>query len=202
MINQNKVAGWLVGAAGLLILGACEGGTVQVTSVSTGVVSAGGFSNCRTANWYNVGFEDGGRGFPTERIQTYRRCPAIARAETVNAYRAGWNDGIARYCTEQNGFVVAANGQANAGTCPRGLSRDFRRGRRLGTRVFEQNQLIAEDLSKEDVFNQNLRSGRFSPRQRERLIVDRRQVQISRAAKQQELETLLARARRRGYPVQ
>lgn len=201
MNAQKKVAGWLVGAAGLLILGACAGGTVQVTSVTTGVVPEGGFSNCRTANWYNVGFEDGGRGFPTERIETYR-CPAIARAETVNAYRAGWNDGIARYCTEQNGFVVAANGQPNAGTCPRALAREHRRGRRLGTRVFEQNQLIEEDLANEDIFNRNLRSGRFTPTQRERLIADRRQLQISRAAKQQDLEELLARARQRGYPIQ
>ena len=202
MIALKKVSGWLVGAAGLLVLGACEGGTVQVTSVSTGVVSGGGFTNCRSANWYNVGFDDGGLGFPAERIQTYRRCPAITRQDSINAYRAGWNDGITGYCTERNGFVVAANGQPNVGTCPRGLSRDFRKGRRLGTRVFEQNQFIEEDLAKEDVFNQNLRSGRFTPRQRERLIGDRRQIQISRAAKQQELEELLARARRRGYPIQ
>ena len=196
MIAQNKVAGWLVGAAGLLILGACAGGSVQVTSVSSG-----GVSNCRAANWYEVGFEDGTRGFPTEKVQEYRRCPAIAQQATLDAYRAGWDDGIARYCTEENGFVVAANGNAQVGNCPRSQSRGFRKGRRLGTNVFEQNQSIAEKSAAIEVLDQNIRSGRFSPNQVERLVTDRRKLLDTLAKDQRELDKLLRTARQRRYPL-
>jgi len=186
MITQNKLVGWAVGALGLMILNACAGGTVQVSSTSSG-----GVPNCRAANWYEVGFEDGTNGFPTERVQEYRRCPAIAQQRTLDAYRAGWNDGIARYCTEENGFVVAANGAPNAGTCPRSLTKGFRRGRRLGDEVFKENQSIAERSAAVNVLDRNIKSGRFSPNQLERLVLDRRDLLDKLAKDQRQLDKLL-----------
>ena len=198
MTARNKAVGWLVGAAGLLVLGACAGGTVQVSTGTSGFASV-----CGTDNWYNVGFEDGTSGFPLEKAQEYEQCQAFSRPRPQTAYRAGWDAGIANYCTEGNGFVVAANGIANAKTCPgRRQARAFRKGHRHGAAVFEQNQRVAEKIEQVEIFDRNINSRRFSPDQLERLVLDRRATLDSLEKDRRSLAKLLQTAEKRGYPIQ
>ena len=198
MTARKMAVGWLIATAGIMTLSAC---VVEGNSRRSGN-SISGPSNCNVGNWYDVGFQDGTSGFPAEKLRDYQRCPAISRKTTVDAYRAGWDAGIANFCSEENGFVTAANGVPDPKVCPRSLSKGYKRGRGVGSDVYTENQTIAERSEKLRVLDTNIRSGRFTPDQLELLINDRRKVLQRLEKDQRQLTDLLKKAKKRGYPVE
>lgn len=83
-------------------------------------------AECQTADWETIGYQDGADGKPSESISRHRKACAKHNVTPVLAtYLEGWNDGVLRYCTPQNGFNAGSGGRAYAGVCPREVEDAF-----------------------------------------------------------------------------
>lgn len=81
---------------------------------------------CMTSDWAAIGYEDGARGYTTERI-TNRRKACAKHGVTVDfaAYQSGREQGLVEYCQPGRGFNVGSNGGRYNGVCSADLEADF-----------------------------------------------------------------------------
>ena len=76
-------------------------------------------SECRTADWQMIGYEDGAVGRELGYIGNHRKaCAEHGVKPNMARYRAGHAEGIAAFCTERNGFQQGRAGRAYNGVCP------------------------------------------------------------------------------------
>jgi hypothetical protein len=73
---------------------------------------------CALADWQTIGYEDGLRGFPAERIGAHRvACAKHQVTPNLAAYSAGRERGLRDYCQPKNGFRAGLNGNGYANVC-------------------------------------------------------------------------------------
>ena len=73
---------------------------------------------CALADWQTIGYEDGLRGFPAERIGAHRvACAKHQVAPNLAAYSAGRERGLREFCQPKNGFRVGLQGGGYANVC-------------------------------------------------------------------------------------
>ena len=73
---------------------------------------------CALADWQTIGYEDGLRGFPAERIGMHRvACAKHQVTPNLAAYSAGRERGLRDYCQPKNGFRAGLNGTGYANVC-------------------------------------------------------------------------------------
>lgn len=78
-----------------------------------------GRDECVTADWRTIGFEDGLRGFPADRIGAHRvACARHQVAPDLAAYTEGRDRGLVEYCQPRNGYRVGLHGSGYANVCP------------------------------------------------------------------------------------
>jgi hypothetical protein len=103
-------------------------------------------SECKTANWSQVGFNDGANGVRPSRIAEYTEdCGKIGIKPDPNAYRAAWDQGIQRYCTPQRGWADGQQGlREKSGVC-RGLPLEmhFEQALAMGLQVWDTRQRMS-----------------------------------------------------------
>ncbi len=81
---------------------------------------------CLAGDWSGQGFSDGAAGYAMSRLGEHAEaCGRHGVVPDDDAYRSGWNEGVLRYCTIENGFRVGAQGGGYAGVCPAEVERDF-----------------------------------------------------------------------------
>jgi hypothetical protein len=93
-------------------------------------------SECKTANWEIIGFEDGSRGLRPDHIGEHRQaCSEYRIAPDFDVYMKGHAAGLRRFCVPQNGFQQGNSGKNNQQLCPADLSSafamEYERGRKL-----------------------------------------------------------------------
>lgn len=100
-------------AASLLVFAGCA---------SQGMSEA----ECRLADWYAIGFEDGARGWSVQSIGNHRTaCAEHGVATDFERYRAGHAEGLEQWCRPQNGAHLGSNGYRYDGQCPADLEGPF-----------------------------------------------------------------------------
>ena len=83
-------------------------------------------AECRSADWYTIGYEDGAQGQPAARVQAHRRaCAAHGVAPDLAAYRSGRDAGLPEFCRPEVGYALGARGRAYADVCPDDLEGPF-----------------------------------------------------------------------------
>lgn len=93
---------------------------------------------CRVADWRTIGYEDGLRGAPAERIGTHRvACARHAVAPDLAAYSQGRERGLAEYCQPRNGFRAGLGGRGYANVCPAAAEPAFIDGYRYGRQIHD-----------------------------------------------------------------
>ena len=76
-------------------------------------------SDCLTADWQTIGFEDGSFGKKQSNISTHRKeCSAHGVTPDLSAYRNGHFEGSRQFCTANNGFSRGKNGKSYNRNCP------------------------------------------------------------------------------------
>src|SRR5918999_70223 len=122
---------------------------------------------CRSADWYAIGLEDGARGRPLERLGDHRRaCAEYGVAPQSERYVAGREEGLKTFCTYERGFSHGQSGQRYSGGCPAVLAASFQAGYQLGRELHELERRHAEvqkDIARSKA---RLKEGLPSPRQR------------------------------------
>ena len=88
---------------------------------------------CAATDWYAYGLTDGRLGVPErERQDLFQDCLEAGAVVDVAAYRAGWSEGLAEYCTAETGYRVGREGRPYHGVCRGQAERDFLQGRERG----------------------------------------------------------------------
>jgi Protein of unknown function (DUF2799) len=92
---------------------------------------------CATSDWQAIGFEDGSRGYPANRLGQYRKaCAKYGVTPNFQAYQAGNEQGLASYCQPSRGFNLGANGGSYNGVCAAHREGDFVDAYNTGYRLF------------------------------------------------------------------
>lgn len=74
---------------------------------------------CKTVNWQQLGDSDGAQGHPATRIAKHHKaCEKHSLTVDPLAYERGWQGGIQRFCTPQNGFSLGLRGGSYQNSCP------------------------------------------------------------------------------------
>lgn len=81
---------------------------------------------CIATDWSAVGYEDGARGYTSERFATHRKaCAKHGVTADFGAWQAGREQGLVEYCQPGRGFDVGASGSRYQGVCRIDLEDDF-----------------------------------------------------------------------------
>jgi len=88
---------------------------------------------CRATDWANYGLNDGILGVPAaERDRRFADCADLGVPADLAAYRAGREQGLATYCTLENGYDVGYAGRRYRNVCPPELETAFLQGYEQG----------------------------------------------------------------------
>ncbi|MDH3738522.1 MAG: DUF2799 domain-containing protein [Alphaproteobacteria bacterium] len=83
-------------------------------------------SQCRTADWRAIGYEDGSQGNGASALGGRRQdCAEHGVTPDFAAYMDGHGQGIAHFCRPQNGYQLGSSGYRYGGVCPAGLEETF-----------------------------------------------------------------------------
>src|SRR5687768_11127744 len=137
---------------------------------------------CRSADWYAIGLEDGARGRAVERLGDHRRaCAGHGVAPQTERYLAGRNEGLKSFCTFARGHSQGRAGQGYAGSRPYGSAGRFLAGYQRGREVHELNRRLDETRREIARIKAAITAGIASPRSRamelERLEVHTREAE-------------------------
>lgn len=122
---------------------------------------------CRSADWYAIGLEDGARGRAVERLGDHRRaCAEHGIAPQTDRYLAGREQGLKTFCTYERGFEHGRSGQRYTGGCPATMAASFQSGYQLGRELHELNRRLAEVQGQINRSKALLKDGIPSPRAR------------------------------------
>jgi hypothetical protein len=104
---------------------------------------------CEFADWESLGELDARQGRAYDYLaQRGKACNKAGFAVDSEAYRAGWERGIPRYCHVDQGFADGLAGRAYRGICPMELEAEFLDGYTIGQGIYQARVARdAEDLA-------------------------------------------------------
>lgn len=110
--------------------------------------------DCLGSDWQAVGDRDGGRGASPLKIDAYTKvCAKAGVTPDAALYAKGREQGLVRYCTEDNGFYEGRSGRSYGQVCPPPAQSAFLGGYADGERVYRATQRLESarsDLSLAD----------------------------------------------------
>lgn len=93
---------------------------------------------CHLADWRAIGYEDGVQGWSEAKIGEHRKsCAKHGVALNLDAYHAGWEEGISGYCQPGNGYRQGRRGQRYNGVCPAYLEPEFLHAYQHGRELYD-----------------------------------------------------------------
>lgn len=100
-------------------------GTTFLIAGLSGCATMNG-DECATSDWTAIGYEDGARGYTTERFGQHRKaCAKHGITPNFTAYQTGRDQGLVEYCQPGRGFDVGSSGGQYNGVCSANLEGDF-----------------------------------------------------------------------------
>jgi hypothetical protein len=110
---------------------------------------------CANSDWTAVGYEDGSRGYTSDRFAGHRKaCAKHGQTADFQAYQQGRSQGLVEFCQPGRGFNLGANGGQYYGVCSAdhepGFLDAFRAGQRLHTLRSYVNSANSQLYSKEN----------------------------------------------------
>ncbi|MCG8316715.1 MAG: DUF2799 domain-containing protein [Pseudomonadales bacterium] len=100
---------------------------------------------CITADWKTIGFEDGSRGYTSQRISSHREsCAEHGVSPNMDRYLLGHRAGLKNYCTHSNGLKLGKRGSQYNQVCPKDLEGQFIAGYRQGKKIYSVSSQLSE----------------------------------------------------------
>jgi len=104
---------------------------------------------CAMSDWTAVGYEDGSRGYTTERFSSHRKaCAKHGITADFTAYQEGRNQGLVEFCQPGRGFNLGANGGQYNGVCAADLELEFLDAYRAGHKLYTLRSYVNSANSK------------------------------------------------------
>jgi hypothetical protein len=92
---------------------------------------------CMASDWTAVGYEDGSRGYNTDRFGQHRKaCAKHGVTADFSAYQIGRDQGLVEYCQPYRGFSVGSNGGSYSGVCNVSMEPDFLEAYNVGRNLY------------------------------------------------------------------
>jgi len=92
---------------------------------------------CALSDWSAVGFEDGARGYTTERFSSHRKaCAKHGVTADFRAYQEGRDEGLVQFCQPSRGYNLGASGGTYNGVCDIALEEEFLDAYRVGHQLY------------------------------------------------------------------
>jgi cell division protein FtsL len=104
---------------------------LRVLGAGVALIFAGGCASmssdeCLATDWSAVGYEDGARGYTTERFSKHRKaCAKHGVMADFPAYKQGREQGLVEYCQPGRGYDIGVSGGRYYGVCDVNLEPDF-----------------------------------------------------------------------------
>ncbi len=159
---------------------------------------------CMVADWYRIGEQDARAGRSNDFLaQRAGDCDEAGYPADVDAWRAGFEDGLLSFCTIDEGFRFGLEGQRYQNSCPTGLERDFLEGYDLGHNIHQLSARVDASRRELERINRQLRDLEREERPDREEIADVRErrdrVSDRLRAEEVELATLRGVAQGRGF---
>lgn len=104
-------------------------------------------SECNTANWQQIGYEDGSQGKKSTRLQAHRKaCAKHNVTPNSEDYDQGYQKGIKVYCTYDKGLLAGKRGRNTNAVCP--ADTDYQTGYQEGLNLFCSNSKGIKDAER------------------------------------------------------
>ena len=95
-------------------------------SLALGGCASMSSEECVASDWSAIGYEDGARGYTTERFSKHRKaCAKHGVTADFASYQNGRDQGLLEYCQPGRGFNIGVNGGRYNGVCSVNLEADF-----------------------------------------------------------------------------
>lgn len=108
-----------------------------LVAVSLGGCATMSGDECVTSDWTAVGYEDGSRGYTSDRFGKHRKaCAKHGVTADFQAYQKGREQGLVEFCQPARGFNLGSNGRQYYGVCSVELEADFLDAYRVGQRLY------------------------------------------------------------------
>jgi hypothetical protein len=102
-----------------------------------------GRDQCAAADWRTIGYEDGLKGWPADRIGLHRTaCARHQVTPDLAAYLEGRSRGLVEYCQPRNGYRVGLRGGGYANVCAGEAEAAFVDGYRHGRRIHDARHAL------------------------------------------------------------
>lgn len=117
---------------------------------------------CAASDWSAIGYEDGSRGYTTERFAKHRKaCAKHGITPDFRAYQAGRDEGLVEFCQPSRGYNLGVNGGTYHGVCDAALEEEFLDAYRVGHQLYTlranvnyaNSQIYAKERQLEAVHN-------------------------------------------------
>ena len=155
-------------------------------------------AECATANWRDLGLQDGARGSPDRSASYFESCSKVNIAVDVNSYRASRAEGLQSYCRPANALNEGLAGRSYAGVCPPPLDQSFRSIYDIAWRAQDTRQAVNRLQQQQDQMQNELTNAKTANDRkatlRDLLSRSDRQLRDARNA-QRDAETQLDRMR-------
>lgn len=143
---------------------------------------------CRTADWQQLGRQDGAQGQPRARLfEHHRACAEYGIDPDAEAYYLGRERGLLDYCTPANGFRQGRRGVRYQGVCPALLEANFLERYRQGLALHEAEAVLAETAREIERAERRLYDEDTDAEQRQRLHQELRRLYQDYRLRQREL---------------
>lgn len=133
-------------------------------------------AECATADWRQLGVQDGSRGQGDRAADYYESCAKAGIAVNVTAYREGRNQGLMQYCQPANALREGLAGHSYEGVCPAPMDQSFRNIHGIAWREQDARKTLARLQREQDQMQLELRDSK-TKEDRKRLLRD----QLSRS---------------------
>jgi hypothetical protein len=92
---------------------------------------------CKTTNWYSMGYNDGSHGqLQRDLSRDITDCAKFKIDVNTKAYTRGWSAGVRLFCRPRNGYQLGVDGQNYHHICPASMAGAFERQWRRGLRKY------------------------------------------------------------------
>lgn len=148
-------------------------GIALLALVTSGCASMSG-DECMATDWSAVGYEDGARGFTTERFSSHRKaCAKHGITADFSAYQSGREQGLVEYCQPGRGFDVGVHGSRYYGVCSANLEPDFLDAYNVGYHLYTLRSNVNRSTSAIASRERELQNVKDAMLQKEAALIDR-----------------------------
>ena len=130
---------------------------------------------CMATDWSAVGFEDGARGYTTERFSKHRKaCAKHGVTADFAAYQNGREQGLVEYCQPGSGYDVGVNGGRYYGVCSVDREADFLEAYNAGYHLYTLRSNVKRANSRISAKERELENLAKTMRHKEAALIEQR----------------------------